>query len=153
MRNLIKAALLLALLCATVSGAARAQVSVGISIGAPPPPRVVVVRPARPEPVDVWVDGYWYPVAGRYSWHAGYWTEPPYAGAIWVAPRHEGGRFYEGYWNGDHGRVEHDHRWDHDRDRDYHYHQDNGRHLGQEKHADHDHGNHGHDDHGHGHDK
>jgi hypothetical protein len=152
MRNIIKAALLLALLCATVSGT-RAQVSVGILIGAPPPPRVVVVRPARPEPVDVWVDGYWYPVAGRYTWHAGYWTEPAYDGAYWVAPRHEHGRFYEGHWDGPHGRVEHDHHWDHDRERDYHH--DNGRHLGQEKHADHD--NHGHDrddhDHGHGHDK
>ncbi len=49
----------------------------------------------------------------------GYWTRPPYLGARWVAPRYERGEFLEGYWNGDRGRVEHDHRWDKDRDRDH----------------------------------
>jgi len=51
--------------------------------------------------------------------HAGYWTRLPYAGARWVAPRYEGQRYYTGYWEGDRGRVEHDHRWDRDRNRDY----------------------------------
>jgi len=99
--------------------AIHAQVSVGISIGAPPPPRVVRVRPAIPGPGYTWVDGYWYPVGRRYVWHDGYWTRPPYPGAVWVLPRHDGERFYEGYWEGDRGRFAHEHRWDRDRDRDF----------------------------------
>ena len=95
------------------------QVSLGINIGPPPPPRVVRVRPAVPGPGYYWVDGYWFPVGNRYRWHEGYWTRPPYGGARWVAPRHEGERYYNGYWEGDHGRFEHDHRWDRDRNRDW----------------------------------
>src|SRR5262252_3873868 len=43
---------------------AFSQVSIGIQIGAPPPPRAIAVRPPCPDPEDdeyVWVDGYWYP--------------------------------------------------------------------------------------------
>ena len=47
----------------------NAQVSVGIQIGAPPPPRVVAVLPPQPAPEFVWVEGYWYPVAHHYRWH------------------------------------------------------------------------------------
>ena len=96
-----------------------AQVSIGVRIGAPPPPRVVRVRPVSPGPDYYWVDGYWYPVGNRYRWHDGYWTRPPYAGAHWVGPRHDGERFFEGYWEGDRGRRDHDHRWDRDRNRDF----------------------------------
>ena len=97
---------------------ASAQVGVGIEIGAPPRPRVVRVRPVAPGPDYYWVDGYWYPYRRHYRWHEGYWTRPPYGGAVWVGPRYEGGRYYEGYWNGDRGRFEHRHDWDRDRDRD-----------------------------------
>ena len=116
MKNLIRAGLLFAVLL-SYTHVARGQVSVGITIGPPPPPRVVRVIPSRPGPEFVWVDGYWYPVGGHYRWHAGYWTRPPYAGARWIGPRHEGGRYYNGYWEGDRGRFEHRHDWDHDRDR------------------------------------
>lgn len=102
-------------------GGLFAQVSVGIRIGPPPPPRVVA-RPAIPGPGYIWVDGYWYPVNGRYVWHQGYWTRPPYEGARWVGPHHDGERFYAGYWDGARGRIEHDHRWDRDHDRDWHDH-------------------------------
>jgi hypothetical protein len=95
------------------------QISVGIRIGAPPPARVLRVRPPRPGPAYFWIDGYWYPLNGHYRWHAGYWTRPPYEGAHWVAPHHDGQRYFEGYWDGPHGRVEHDHKWDRDRDRDW----------------------------------
>jgi hypothetical protein len=95
------------------------QVSIGIRIGPPPPPRVVRVLPARPGPEFVWVDGYWYPVGNHYRWHSGYWSRPVYPAARWVAPRHDGERFYGGYWDGDRGRMEHDHHWDRDHDRDY----------------------------------
>jgi hypothetical protein len=99
--------------------ASRAQVSVGIEFGAPPPPRVIRVRPVQPGPEFLWVDGYWYPDGHRYRWHNGYWTRPPYGGARWIGPRHEGGRYYAGYWDGDHGRFDHDHHWDRNHDRDH----------------------------------
>jgi WXXGXW repeat (2 copies) len=118
MRKFIGAALLAAMLL-TGSPALKAQISVGIGIGAPPPPRVLRVRPVAPGSGYVWVDGYWYVVDGRYVWHRGYWTLPPYGGAAWIGPRWEGGRYYNGYWNGDRGRFEHDHRWDREHERDH----------------------------------
>ena len=69
----------------------------------------------------MWVEGYWYPVNGHYRWHEGYWTRPPYAGAHWVVPHHEGGQWHEGYWEGEHGRVRHEHAWDREHERDYHH--------------------------------
>jgi len=108
MKKLIAAVLL------TV-GMAFGQVSIGVRIGPPPPPRVVRVRPVAPGPDYFWVDGYWYPSRNRYAWHEGYWTRPPYAGAHWISPRHDRGMFYEGYWETPRGRFEHDHRWDRDR--------------------------------------
>jgi WXXGXW repeat (2 copies) len=132
MRNYVRVALLAGLL-GSCMGVANAQISLGIRIGPPPPPRVVAVRPVAPGPDYTWIDGYWYPSGGHYVWHAGYWSRPPYEGARWVGPHHDGHQFFEGYWDGPHGRVEHDHHWDHYRDRDYRY--------------DHDH----HDDHGHDH--
>ena len=124
--------------------AAFSQVSIGVQIGAPPPPRVIVARPPCPDPEDnayMWIDGYWYPAEGHYCWHGGYWTRPPYAGAVWVVPHYAEGRYYAGYWNGPQGRFEHDHNWDHDHDRDQgRWHQDNGKHKGWYKkaHGDHD---------------
>jgi len=121
--------------------AAFSQVSIGIVIGAPPRPRVIAVRPRCPEPENegqyAWIDGYWYPVEGHYYWHRGYWTRPPYVGAVWVVPRYDDGRYYGGYWQGPHGRFEHDHHWDRDRDRDWDRH-DNGKHKGwyKDKHKD-----------------
>jgi WXXGXW repeat (2 copies) len=96
----------------------EAQVSLGIRIG-PPPAARVIVQPPSPGVGYQWIGGYWYPVGGRYRWHNGYWSRPVYAGARWVAPRHDGVRFYAGYWDGDHGRFEHDHRWDRNGNRDF----------------------------------
>jgi hypothetical protein len=106
-----------------------AQVSFGIRIGPPPAPRVVRSLPPRPGPEYIWVDGYYYPVNGHYAWHNGYWTRPPYDGAVWVQPRYESGQFYGGYWQTSRGRYEHNHQWDRDHNRDYGH--DNGRHNGQ----------------------
>ena len=107
----------LALLAA---GAAFGQVSIGVNLGAPPPPRVVHVRPHSPGAGYSWVDGYWYPSGNHYVWHDGYWTRPPYGGARWMAPRYETHQYYQGYWEGDRGKINHDHRWDKERDhRDY----------------------------------
>lgn len=108
---------LLAPLFLLAAGTLSAQISIGITIGAPPPPRVVVVRPVMPAPDCMWIDGYWYPVGSRYRWHAGYWTRPPYPGARWVMPHHDGRQYFAGYWDGDRGRFDHDHHWDRDHDR------------------------------------
>jgi YXWGXW repeat-containing protein len=116
MRNAFKALAVCAVLLAPAS-TASAQVSIGISIGPPPPPLAVYVAP-QPGPEFVWVDGYWYPQGSHYRWHAGYWTRPPYVGAYWVEPYHDGRRFVAGYWAGDRGRFEHDHHWDKDKHRD-----------------------------------
>jgi hypothetical protein len=120
-KSVIKTMLLGAMLFAGVSGLNAAQISLGIRIGPPPPPRVVRVLPPSPGPEFAWVDGYWYPVGRRYVWHAGYWTRPPYVAAHWVAPRHDGAQFFAGYWDGPHGRVDHDHHWDRDHDRDFNH--------------------------------
>jgi hypothetical protein len=117
---------LLALLL-LVGGTSFAQLSIGVRIGPPPPPRIVHARPRAPGPDYFWVDGYWYPVGGRYRWHNGYWTRPPYGGARWIGPRYEGGQFFEGYWEGDRGRFDHDHRWDRDRNRDFGHDRDRDR--------------------------
>jgi WXXGXW repeat (2 copies) len=85
MKNFVRAVLLIAMLLVTAK-AGQAQVSVGIVIGAPPPPRVVAVVPTRPDPASMWVAGYWYPVGHHYKWHEGYWTRPPYEGAC-ATPR------------------------------------------------------------------
>ena len=112
------------------AGSMFGQVSIGITIGPPPPPpRVVQLLPPTPGPEFVWVEGYWYPVGNHYKRHPGYWTRPPYAAVQWVAPRHDGERFFDGYWEGDHGRRDHDHHWDRDRDHDFrdgehHHHHD-----------------------------
>jgi WXXGXW repeat (2 copies) len=95
---------------------ANAQVSIGITIGQPPPPQVYRV-PARPNPDFIWVEGYWYPQGHHYKWHDGYWTRPPFAGAYWVEPYYRHGQYFDGYWDGGRGRFDHHHEWDHDRDR------------------------------------
>ena len=127
----MKKSLLWVMLFVAVGSSAFSQVSIGIAIGPPPPPRVVRVLPQRPGPEFIWVEGYWYPVGRHYKWHAGYWTRPPYAGARWVVPHHDGQRFFAGYWEGDHGRREHDHHWDRHHDRDFHEH---GRDRGHDRH-------------------
>src|ERR1700680_4736432 len=118
MNRLTRTALIVAMLLGGVSALA-AQISIGVRIGPPPPPRVVRIVPDRPGPEFAWVEGYWYPVGNHYKWHQGYWTRAPYAGARWLAPRYEGGQYFGGYWEGERGRMEHDHRWDRDRERDY----------------------------------
>ncbi len=119
MKTLFRTMLLAVLLIGGASMVSAAQISLGIRIGPPPAPRVIHVQPAQPGPDYLWVGGYWYPVSGHYRWHEGYWSRPPYEGARWVGPHHDGHQFFAGYWDGGHGRVEHDHKWDRGHDRDY----------------------------------
>jgi hypothetical protein len=95
-----------------------AQGQIQILIGPPPPPPVEVIV-ASPGPDYFWVEGYWYPVRGRYIWHPGYWTLPPYRGARWIIPRYEQRYYYRGYWGGPRGIIVHEHRWDRARIRDF----------------------------------
>jgi YXWGXW repeat-containing protein len=88
---------------------ANAQVSFGIRIGEPPGPRAYAV-PAYPGPGYEWVEGYWYPVHGRYVWRNGYWARPPYRGAYWSAPYYSGGRYYSGRWEGRREAIQHRNR-------------------------------------------
>jgi hypothetical protein len=109
----------LMMLMVLAGGTLFAQFSVGVRIGAPPPMREVRVQPRSPGDGYVWVGGYWYPVGGHYRWHDGYWTQPAYTGARWVEPRHDGQQYFNGYWDGDHGQVGHDHHSDRNHDRDF----------------------------------
>jgi YXWGXW repeat-containing protein len=106
MTKFLKVFAVSALLLAPAS-IANAQVRFGISIGEPPAPRYYRV-PAQPGPNYEWVEGYWYPVHGRYVWRDGYWARPPYAGAYWVSPYYSGGRYFSGHWDG--RRERHDNR-------------------------------------------
>ncbi len=117
MKRVIQAigALAIVLACA---GSASAQVSFDIQIGHPPPPPRAYRVPRAPGVDYMWVDGYWYPVRGRWTWHNGYWTRPPYNGAYWVAPYYYDGRYFPGQWEGGRGALQHDHRWDRSRGRD-----------------------------------
>jgi hypothetical protein len=90
------------------AGTMFAQFSVGIHIG--PMPRARVEHQSRrPNVRSIWIAGHWDVVNHRYVWHPGYWTEPPYEGARWIAPSHDGQMFHDGYWDGDKGRRDHDH--------------------------------------------
>ena len=120
MTRLLKALAVSAVLLLPAS-AAHAQISFGIHIGEPPAPRAYRVPPS-PGPGYVWVEGYNYPEGGHYKWHDGYWTKPPYEGAYWVEPYHVNGQYFAGRWEGAHGVVVHDHRWDRDEHRDEHRH-------------------------------
>jgi hypothetical protein len=120
---------------------AHAQVSFDFHIGTPPPPPRAYAVPVQPGPDYAWVEGYWYPVNGRYVWHNGYWTREPYAGAYWVAPYWEGGTYYAGHWEGRRGNVFHNHGWDRSERRDFRRepqrergHEEHGREGGHEEH-------------------
>jgi len=116
MRRLLQTLALSTLVLAPAS-AAHGQISFGIHIGEPPAPRAYRVPP-RPGPDYMWVEGYQYPEGGRYKWHDGYWTRPPYDGAYWVEPYHVDSQYFAGRWEGARGYVAHNHRWDRGRQRD-----------------------------------
>src|SRR6202049_4155670 len=104
MRSLLQT-LAISILLLVPASPADAQVSFGIRLGEPPPPRMYRV-PRQPGPEYVWVEGYWYPQGSRYTWHEGYWTRPPYDGAYWAAPYYSQGRDFAGHWEGRPGGVD-----------------------------------------------
>ena len=125
MRHMFQALSLSALLIVFAS-AANAQVAFDVRTGPPPAASRAYHVPPQPGPDYVWVEGYWYPVNGRYHWHNGYWTRPPYPDAYWVAPYYQGGEYYTGHWEGSRGDVHHDHAWDRNRQHDEYWSRERG---------------------------
>ena len=128
-----------------LSAPAFGQVSIGVTIGTPPPPIRYEVPPPMPEVGYEWVPGYWAPISGHYVWYPGRWYQPPYYGAAWRPAHWEhegpGWRYYEGGWG---PREFHDGPGNHGRGHAYGHYKDHG--------GDDDDQGHGHG-HGHGHDR
>jgi hypothetical protein len=89
-----------------MAGAAQAQprhvLVPGVRVRVPPPAMRAEVRPARPSPNHLWIDGHWAWRGGGHVWVGGYWALPPAAGYVWEPARwvNEGGNwvFFEGHW-------------------------------------------------------
>jgi hypothetical protein len=92
-----------ALIMATFTAPAFAQISFGIVLGRTPPPVRYERRPPPPAEGYAWVDGYWGVNRGRYVWVPGVWQRPPYEGAYWNHPHYEhqrdGWHLQEGHWD------------------------------------------------------
>lgn len=63
-------------------------VSVGITVGTPPPALPVYVQPVCPGDGYIWTPGYWAWGPGGYYWVPGVWVMPPRVGVLWTP----------GYW-------------------------------------------------------
>src|SRR5712692_3963837 len=66
------------LLC--LSASSHAQVSIGISVGYPPPPLPVYEQPICPEEGYIWTPGYWAWDGDDYFWVPGTWVPAPERG-------------------------------------------------------------------------
>ena len=102
---------ILFLLVGTTAMFARTRVFFGFGYGgfgpvapvvtyAPPPVYYPPAYPAYAAPGAgyTWIGGYYYPVGPRWAFRRGYWARRPFAGAVWVGPRYNGGRWFGGYW-------------------------------------------------------
>jgi hypothetical protein len=81
---------------------AAAQLAVGISVQAAPPPLIEYDQPPIPAPGYLWNPGYWAYGDAGYYWVPGTWAEPPAVGLLWTPPYwgFVGGAyvFNAGYW-------------------------------------------------------
>jgi len=87
-----------------LSGAANAQVAIGISVGFAPPEIPVYEQPICPGEGYLWTPGYWAwdDDDGDYYWVPGTWVLAPEPGYLWT-PGYwgwggSGFFFHEGYW-------------------------------------------------------
>ena len=103
-KKTLSSLLFAAILVLPVAGQARTDISVGIQIGPPPAP-AVVVRPPVPQPGYVWAPGYWGWDGYRYVWVEGHWMAPR-PGHYWMAPHWErrgpNWVFIDGRWAANH---------------------------------------------------
>ena len=83
---------------------ATAQVSIGISVGFPPPELPVYEQPLCPGEGYIWTPGYWAWDSddADYYWVPGTWVQAPEVGYLWTPGYWGWGGsafvFYEGYW-------------------------------------------------------
>src|SRR5882762_8359961 len=87
-----------------LSGAAKSQVAIGISVGFAPPEIPVYEQPICPGEGYLWTPGYWAwdDDDGDYYWVPGTWVLAPEPGYLWT-PGYwgwggSGFFFHEGYW-------------------------------------------------------
>jgi len=94
------------LLAANAHAGQRVFVQIGAPVPvwapAPPPPASVIVA-ARPAPYGfVWRPAYYAWGGYGYRMVRAGWVRPPYAGAVWIAPRYiarpRGSMWVGGYW-------------------------------------------------------
>jgi hypothetical protein len=114
-----------------LSGAAYAQIGVGIAVSFGPPELPVYEQPICPGEGYIWTPGYWAWNGDDYYWVPGTWVLAPRPGFLWTPAYWAwGGRgyyFHEGYWGpvvgfygginygfGYFGRGYEGGRWDHD---------------------------------------
>jgi len=85
-----------------LSGAAYAQVNVGIAVSFGPPELPVYEQPICPGEGYIWTPGYWAWNGDDYYWVPGTWVDAPRPGYLWTPGYWAwGGRgyyFHEGYW-------------------------------------------------------
>lgn len=77
-------------------------VPAAVAVPAPPPPPPAVVAAPVARYGYIWQPGYYVWAGHRYRFVPGAWVRPPYAGAVWVAPRYvsgpRGAYYGRGYW-------------------------------------------------------
>ena len=108
-RNVITRVWCVGMAAAALAGAsvvapatAGAQISVGISIGTPPPPLPYYEQPVALGPDFIWTPGYWAWGSAGYFWVPGAWVLAPRPGLLWT-PGYWGWNnsayvWYPGYW-------------------------------------------------------
>jgi hypothetical protein len=94
---------LIAVFLLAIPAPSNAQVTIGLTIGQPPPPLPVYNSiPPAPYPNYMWTPGYWAWGPAGYYWVPGTWVAPPQTGLYWT-PGYWGwtGSGYgwnDGYW-------------------------------------------------------
>ena len=77
--------------------------AVAVPVAPPPPPAPAYVAPAPVPYGYIWRPGYYVWNGYAYQMVPGAWVVPPYAGAVWVAPRWvsgpHGAYYARGYWH------------------------------------------------------
>ena len=101
LRTLILAGALGGALACGIALPAAAQVYGGIYVQTAPPQPVYETVPSAPGPGYYWVPGYWRWNGYRYVWVHGYYSYPPYGGAVWH-PGHWARNAYGWYWRAGH---------------------------------------------------
>jgi hypothetical protein len=101
-RTLIAALVLLGLSAPVAHAGTRVFIQIGAPVPVAPPIVAPVVVPPPPVYGTVWRPGYYSWAGYGYVWVPGAWVRPPYARALWVAPRWvarpRGGFWVRGYW-------------------------------------------------------